>query len=181
MPLTREEAETWVANVQASVAQTFKKWGGMNPVAFIITELDPRTGEKADTPNLCVIPFEGEFDEKNRKAFASLLHEMADSLQANGVAFASEAWMANVQGATLAESEENTKKWAGNLAEHPEKVEVVVLIVEHRLLGNRSYIGRVLRGEKTATITSWVEQNEKFGPPEGSFTHFLKEEPHGDA
>lgn len=163
---TKDGAERWVSWVLKRVAQNLERDGTLKPIAFLIITRNPQTGEVGEPDVVMVVPQHFE-DEKDKDAFADVLHTVARRGAAIGYLFASEAWVAVGE---ANETIEDVFKY-GSLEKHPKSREVVVVGVEHQALGKRMYMGNILRLKKRVRLAGWQTMDHRF---EGRFAGMIE-------
>jgi hypothetical protein len=102
------------------------------PLGMIFGTRDLRTGEP-DKQRICVAP-PSMFDPDSRDGYSMVLRIMAEKSAADAVVFGSEVWSIDPAVADAMTHEQYVKEirtWSGRLQEHPRRVELVTLTMEH--------------------------------------------------
>lgn len=134
------------------------------PVAFLFATFNPETRKDED----CIFPVipDGAFDERGKAIFAASLRLIAHASKATGVIFITEMW------ALPKATSEDVKKWAGRIHQHPERVEVLYMSIEHTRFGEKSWTAEIKRlQDEKPLLQPWVEQT--WTKSAGRFTHLL--------
>jgi hypothetical protein len=173
---TNDDAVAFAKTQKDFAADFLKEVGELRPMVALLVTRDPRTRADLDRPMLLPIAYGGgartyEEECKAKDMFADFVRKMARELGAVGAAFMSEVWMARPR---KNESVDDVyKDLPRGLEDHPERVEAVIITVEHRALEGRqtTYIGRIERNG--ADEPKVLDYEEMPGCFEGRFANLL--------
>lgn len=175
MDLTSPEGATHlIERFKDSVATSLRMFGEYAPTALVIARKSP-DGEALNSKGeyeliFVAVPKPRSVDDKDVAAW--FLRELAFRTEAVGIAFATEAWTVEGKPDDAAGLQAAVEK-VGGASKHPDRKEVVILMVEHRAIGAQAHLGIMRRGKEKPYISKW----EVMDPQYGRFVDLLPPEP----
>lgn len=125
---TFEHACEIARNIVSGAIQNFAKDGEVYPVSFVLGTKDPRTGRLLPKPALAVVDL-SEVHARGKDAVRSMQQELCDRMGAVAHIYVSEGWSVTLsEGATY----EDPYEGHDSLAQHPDRVEVILIVLEHK-------------------------------------------------
>ena len=172
-----DDVAAWIEFIKRKIAQMFNDIGALEPIAIIVPTVHPDTGERMDVPAMFIVPYEGEVTEMGKSGFAELVRALFKDVKAVAVAFAGEAWAVEreLKNGDAEEQNKMVNELTGRVADHPEKIEVVILTVEHRLMAPKCYMSNILRSEERAVVAGWSDKSDLLTHSGGRFANFLEQ------
>ena len=182
---TKEEVLERVEYYKQFARDTFLRDGNHITISFLFTTKNLETGE--DGKSMEMVPLLGGFtSEESKDAYSQLIRFMAHALNGVGIIFISEAWLLKTMAQEGLTIEQASRKYAGKVHEHPDRVEVLWVICEHVRFGTLTWMAEILRPngpDQPAGLGPW-QGSEQFrndsggplkGPPQhrGRFMHLL--------
>jgi hypothetical protein len=142
---SREEVLSVAANLKASARARFFDTGEHRPIAYLFCTKHPETGEQMKA--VSVMPNLGTFDEEGKQQFNSIMKVLALGAGAEAILFISEVWMVHSEGKSREEAEALMREYAGRLGEHPDRIEQLMITLDHRKFGNLMWTAQILRDD----------------------------------
>lgn len=134
--LELERALEFAKEMSDRAREVFEAEGSVDPVSFLIMQVNPETGEpfegKTQQVAICSPKQFGiqEFDGVGRSMYTDLLRALAEKTKATGVVMIQEIW--------IWKGSEEERPPSGSLEFVPGRREAVSMIFEHQQLGNKS-------------------------------------------
>lgn len=149
MDLTTREGTDWFRVTRLEAARRmFEAKGELQPVGFLLARVHPETREPMPAPGvgLVIVPCAWDFDGRGKDRFAALLRDASNKLEAAGVAFTTEAWVAVML------------PFDGlSPSERPDRQEVVLACFEHIALANpEMWMAPIERVDGKPALGPWV-------------------------
>jgi hypothetical protein len=153
---TPEGAERWINSLKVAARHTFRTTGEIQPHAFLLARVNPKTGVRLlyPEPFAVLCSFE-QYTDSVKKAFVNLLRKQALALDAVGVAFLQEMWGSWDFPKRLQAKLKKHLEAGGKLENFEERREYVTIILEHGALGQRVYHARIGRDDDGVTLGEW--------------------------
>jgi hypothetical protein len=114
--------------------------GHLNPVAFLLANIHPQTGERFEEAQPVVI---GGLPMDRKDELVEGLRDLCRATDASGLILITEAWSLKVSGGQ--DEQEAMKGYAGRLSEHPLRREIVHATMEHRKAGTAVWVAEIHR------------------------------------
>lgn len=130
--------------IMSATKDLFSGDGHVDPVTFVIANLNPTTGTAIEVPLLLEVASPFEFTERGKELYRDLVQGVCDKVMATGYLFVSEAWMVHFG---KDEKDKFTQEWIGRFSEHPQKIERVIVAYEHRAFGHKMWAADIKRPE----------------------------------
>lgn len=135
--------------------------GELRPIFFV-----------GNDEKMTIVSAEWETDA-HKNAVAALVRKQVDYMDATYVLFLSESW--SLEGDAAKDFYENRSKYS-QVADHPERIEVVTIFIEHLVpsaihwaVNSRMGMAKILEGRKMGPIT-WTQEGTRL---EGRFSGFI--------
>jgi len=165
--LIKEGALAWVTEMQTMLKTDFETNGQLVPVFVVFAMKNPETNAMLAEPELIFLP---PLPDKDLMAIG--MRAVCEVTNAVGMLFAVESW--SVQGKYDEEKKisKEIDEWVGRLSEHPDAIEVVNIIFEHRAVGSMMYMARIARDDQGIPSLGPFEQMDQTRS-EGRFVNIL--------
>lgn len=137
--LLSPEAAAWFPiHIKETAADIFARRGCITPMSVMIARRNPETRFSFRKPAL--IPTLLAFDShRAKRPAAEAMRKLAKRADAFAVGMMSEAWTAPIN------TPEYYRGWEGKLGDHPERIEVLAVSWQHRLIGTGGAMADIIR------------------------------------
>jgi hypothetical protein len=159
-------------SVFAFCAEIIGKSGEIMPTAHVICRIHPETKKRMDKPGIVTMVCPDMCSESGKDAWTSAIRKTASKLAACGVILINEAWM------VMAEKDVDITKIRPS--ESPNRIEVVMVVLEHIAAGKEMWMANIIREENsppclTEFKKSFSSKDEDHTGYAGRFTGLIPE------
>jgi hypothetical protein len=152
-----------------TTSNIFQKDGSLYPVAHLAIRINPETDEKLDEPGILTMICSSMRDEREKETWVLAIRQLCTKTDAVAVVVVNEAWMVK------AEANEIDEK--GNMRvrpiDHPRRIEVVSMMVEHAKFGCEIWSAEIIRDGDKATLGEFSKSDDGPLSVRGRFTQFI--------
>ena len=167
---------TWTVEEMNDIAESFKKKakavfdkdGYHAPMCFLFATYDFR--EKKNARGVIPMMPESFKDEEAKDNFSGAIREISGRCRAVGLIFLTEMWMVKGGGTDL----EEIRKWAGRIHKHPNRLEGMMMSIEHTRFGSKMFFAPIERPADNPGKPSLAPWETSGGTSySGRFVHLL--------
>ena len=144
----------------------FKELGEIRPVAHVAMRVNPETGEKFEKPGIITALCPSLESEREKDMWVAAIRDLCSRSNAVAVVVANEAWMV----AAERDEVDDNGHMKVRPVDHPNRIEVVTMMVEHASFGSEMWTARIIRDGDEAHLG---EFSKGPGDIRGRFTQFI--------
>jgi hypothetical protein len=154
-------------------SEIFEKEGELHPVAHLAIRMDPESGKQLDRPGIMTVMCPSLENDRAKDMWVHAIRQLCAEHHAVAAVVVNEAWMVQ---ADPSEVDENGQMKV-RPADHPKRIEVVTMMVEHAKFGTEIWSARILRDGDNASLGKFSKgfDDSNVNPTgiSGRFTQFI--------